>query len=983
MPKKSKKEDDEKRGIARYFSIRKEVFKKHKKAMLLMQCGTFFEIYGYEEEGDPLWEYWDIMDCKAPFPKSNINGQQVFCCGHQVVSLDTTIKRLMKEGWYVEVFNEIDTDSKNKKIHGHMNSFSPGTFVLIDNGKMLTNNCICISIEKSMNFKKKLPSITVGISSINTISGSSKLYEYTCTTYDLYTPSTFEELDRFISINNPKEIWLIHNLKQKRIDEIMNFASLECDRVNIYSSKLPSERLDLIRNCQNQEIQKEILLDQFEPNDPDFWYEIHKFNDNKHATFSYCFLLKVMLFYNPDLINKLITPEIETLNNKLILRTHSLRQLNIIDTMFNKGAYSSIERLINKCKTNMGKREFKNTIVTPTNNPYILNKEYDIIEHILNNPENIEKIRSILNTISDIERLYRKFVLHVATPSDISTLYYSFVIIKEIYTTFVADDEKLKEYLIFKNKKLCYDDLNKLIDLLDKTFKIDVCADSDKIEPEKIFFKRDVHKDLDKEEDKWNEINDNLNKWKTKLESIIKVDNSVHLHKTEKSGVYLKATANRCKAITKYRDSDAQTDPYGEGNIELLSLKVENTGTGDKNKKFTCHELTELYNGYSQSYDNLSELLNCKFKQFVRNVLLELHDEIRSIVNFVSIIDIIYNKAYISKKYNYCKPTISDRKTENTHSFFDAKDLRHPLVEHIQTNETYVTNNISLGLNNHGMLLFGVNTSGKSTIIKAIGIAIIMAQAGMYVPATEFIYKPYNTIFTRILSNDNLFKALSSFATEMSEFQYIEKHSDGNSLVLGDELCNGTEIDSAISIFGAGLKFLNKRKTSHIFATHLHPIIEVKDVKEIETLDVKHLEVKYNDAMHELIYKRKLIDGVGQLYYGLEVCKQFDFSNEFMEDCYNIRNEIHNPNALNIKTSSYSSKKIRRNCEFCGKVGEEMHHLNPQEYANDENGYIDTHHKNHKANLANVCKECHHNFTVNKIIYERIKTSSGYKLIEI
>ncbi len=256
MPKKSKKEDDEKRGIARYFSIRKEVFKKHKKAMLLMQCGTFFEIYGYEEEGDPLWEYWDIMDCKAPFPKSNINGQQVFCCGHQVVSLDTTIKRLMKEGWYVEVFNEIDTDSKNKKIHGHMNSFSPGTFVLIDNGKMLTNNCICISIEKSMNFKKKLPSITVGISSINTISGSSKLYEYTCTTYDLYTPSTFEELDRFISINNPKEIWLIHNLKQERIDEIMNFASLECDRINIYSSRekngVYEDVYDLINKCKNQ-----------------------------------------------------------------------------------------------------------------------------------------------------------------------------------------------------------------------------------------------------------------------------------------------------------------------------------------------------------------------------------------------------------------------------------------------------------------------------------------------------------------------------------------------------------------------------------------------------------------------------------------------------------------------------------------------------------------------------------------------------------
>ena len=86
---------------------------------------------------------------------------------------------------------------------------------------------------------------------------------------------------------------------------------------------------------------------------------------------------------------------------------------------------------------------------------------------------------------------------------------------------------------------------------------------------------------------------------------------------------------------------------------------------------------------------------------------------------------------------------------------------------------------------------------------------------------------------------------------------------------------------------------------------------------------------------------------------------------------------------MKIKTSAYSSKKIRGKCEFCDKDGVEMHHLNPQEFAG-ENGYIDTHHKNHKANLANVCKECHHNFTVNKIIYKREKSSlGGYRLIEI
>ena len=83
---------------------------------------------------------------------------------------------------------------------------------------------------------------------------------------------------------------------------------------------------------------------------------------------------------------------------------------------------------------------------------------------------------------------------------------------------------------------------------------------------------------------------------------------------------------------------------------------------------------------------------------------------------------------------------------------------------------------------------------GKSSFIKAIGIAIIVAQAGFYVPCQEFIYFPYKNIFTRILGNDNLFKGLSSFAVEMLELKTILNMADKDSLVLGDELCSGTKV---------------------------------------------------------------------------------------------------------------------------------------------------------------------------------------------
>ena len=130
--------------------------------------------------------------------------------------------------------------------------------------------------------------------------------------------------------------------------------------------------------------------------------------------------------------------------------------------------------------------------------------------------------------------------------------------------------------------------------------------------------------------------------------------------------------------------------------------------------------------------------------------------------------------------------------------------MRHILIETLLCDETYVTNDLSLDSDKLGVLLYGTNAVGKSSLIKAIGIIVIMAQAGFYVPCSGFVYSPYKHIFTRILGNDNLFKGLSSFAVEMLELKTILSIADKDSLVLGDELCSGTESNSAMSIFYFG-----------------------------------------------------------------------------------------------------------------------------------------------------------------------------------
>ena len=147
--------------------------------------------------------------------------------------------------------------------------------------------------------------------------------------------------------------------------------------------------------------------------------------------------------------------------------------------------------------------------------------------------------------------------------------------------------------------------------------------------------------------------------------------------------------------------------------------------------------------------------------------------------------------------------------------------MRHALIEHLNKEEAYVPNDISLEVDKNGMLLYGTNAVGKSSLIKSIGISIVLAQSGMFVPCSSFVYFPYKSVFTRILGNDNIFKGLSTFAVEMCELRTILTNCCENSLVLGDELCSGTEIDSALAIFASGVNYLCKKKATSVSYTHL------------------------------------------------------------------------------------------------------------------------------------------------------------------
>lgn len=254
-----------------------------------------------------------------------------------------------------------------------------------------------------------------------------------------------------------------------------------------------------------------------------------------------------------------------------------------------------------------------------------------------------------------------------------------------------------------------------------------------------------------------------------------------------------------------------------------------------------------------------------------------------------------------------------------------------------------------------------------------------MAQSGMYVASSNMEFCPYKHIFTRISGMDNIYKGMSSFTVEMTELRNILQRCDKHSLVLGDEVCSGTEAISALAIVATGIDTLVKKKSAFIFATHLHDLTTLDIVKQHinKYITVNHIHILIDDH-NRIVYERKLREGKGHETYGIEVCKSLDMPMDFMKTAENVRKEIMGYSNLMINTSrsKYNNGLYMTECYVCKGIAEDTHHIKYQSLS--DNGFFRDFHQDMKHNLIPLCKSCHkkeHNGEIHIRGYK--KTSDG------
>jgi DNA mismatch repair protein MutS len=998
-----------------YFKITKEYQSKYgKNTVLLMQVGSFFEIYGikqtttliskYESE---IVEITNICQLNISEKKATYNGEQLLMAGFPDYKLEKYLE-IITENYYTAVVYVQEKNEKNTKRIFH-SVHSAGTYISYETDKPnITNNIMCIWVEtyKPSSIKVSLSTDTIssyisktrdtaifGISVANIFTGKSSMFEYQNSL--LMNPTTFDELERFVSVFSPSEVILVTPFDDNINENIIQYSGI-CNSI-IHRCNLNDITNEKVQNCSKQKYIQHILKTLY---GEETYSQCSEFNTNIVATQSYCYLLNFIQEHNPNLIKKISIPIFNNSSDRMILANHTLKQLNIIDDISNdskrSGKLSSVLKFLNKSCTSMGKRLFQHQLLHPTFNTTWLNKEYNIVDHIIINNHYylVEQFRKVLVQVKDIEKILRQLLIKKVYPSSIYHLYNSFHVFQQIYIC-LYENKQINEYLCegIPSSESIEIQTNSFIHFIEDRLIIANCKNvNSNTSFESNIIQPGVCSKLDSllEKKRNNEyifkcFREQLNKQMNIYEKTNEIE-YVKEHETEKSGISLQITKKRGQSLKKMLTSMQSS---GNNFIELTSDFIINTndihiisGSTAGNEQIECKQITEVAKEllYSKCHINTA-ILNI-YNNVLDTIEKDWFGLIENISLYLAKFDVLLTKTYIAKEYNYCKPVIDEN---NGKSYINACDLRHCLIEHIQQNELYVSNDISIGNEIDGILLYGTNAVGKTSIIRALGISCILAQSGIYVPCSKFVYKPYTAIFSRILGNDNLFKGLSTFAVEMSELRTILKMADNRSLILGDELCSGTETESAISIFISGLQLLSTRNSSFIFATHFHEIINYKEITNISRLKMKHLSVYYDRETDCLVYDRKLKDGSGTRMYGLEVCKSLYLPEDFLQNAYLIRNKYFpdtNGELIN-KTSTYNAKKVKGMCEICKtSISEEVHHLQPQKDANKD-GFIGNFHKNHVANLLNVCEKCHNEFhspkteEKQKKIIKR-KTTKGY-----
>jgi len=518
------------------------------------------------------------------------------------------------------------------------------------------------------------------------------------------------------------------------------------------------------------------------------------------------------------------------------LDAQTLRNLELVASSATGTTEGSLVAILDKTRSPMGARLLRNWLVRPLRSLKPILERQLVVEVFLNSRTLRTTLRDTLKGIGDLERISVRIATGRATPRDVAALRDAMASLPDVITLLdSANSEPLKGLM---------DRMEPVDDIVERIQSVLVDEPPAQLKEGGV-----IRQGVSGELDELRALAKGGKQWLADLQKT----------ESERTGIpSLKVGFN--KVFGYYLEvTHAHKDKVPPEWIRKQTLVNAE------------RYITEELKAYEEKILGAEErLLALEQRLFIdlRDALAREVDRVQTNARVVAAIDVLSTFAEVAHLRGYTRPELRED--------FDLEidDGRHPVVEaHLPPGEPFVPNSIRLAADSEQILIItGPNMAGKSVILRQVGLIVLLAQIGAFVPAGRARIGLVDRIFTRVGASDNLAAGESTFLVEMNETANILNNATRRSLILLDEVGRGTSTFDGLSIAWSLVEYLHGAEdvaARTLFATHYHELNELEERLE----RVRNYRIQVQEHEGKVIFLRKLVRGGADHSYGIEVAR--------------------------------------------------------------------------------------------------------------
>ena len=547
-------------------------------------------------------------------------------------------------------------------------------------------------------------------------------------------------------------------------------------------------------------------------------------------------LLRYARELKPGGLPHLAHPTIVRRGDVLPLDEMTRRNLELVEPLRSGGDAEGATLLgvIDRTLTPMGGRLLRRWLLAPLVDPAAINARLDAVAVLVGDSRGRERLREALDGVRDLERLAGRAALGRATPREMGALRDSILRLPDVAGAVGGFDGRERSTLLEASAH----ELDLLTDIGEELARAFVehppaqLDDGDAIKPGYV---RDLD-DLKAARDGGKQYIAALQSRERDRTGIA----SLKVGFNKVFGYYIEVThTHRDRIPSDYERRQTLTGAERYVTPELKEYEAKVLGAEERIGAREAEVLDQL-----------------------RRRVGEVIARVQATAGHLARLDAWSALADVAERERYVRPAVTSEFA------LQLEGSRHPVVERMMAREAFIPNDVTLDASGRIVLLTGPNMAGKSTLLRQVGLCVVLAQIGSFVPCRRATIGVVDRLFTRVGASDNLVRGQSTFMVEMSETSAILHAATSRSLVLLDEIGRGTSTYDGVAIAWAVTECLhNTIGCKTIFATHYHELTQLTE--ELE--HVRNFNVAVREVGEEIVFLHRLEPGGADRSYGIHV----------------------------------------------------------------------------------------------------------------